>query len=148
MSKIVQGDVLDALENGDVDTVLHVVNCQGVMGSGIALQIKKRFPRAFEEYKRVEAEEGLNLGDISSDIYDNDVINLHAQKFYGRGKRHLNYGALAECLYNITYVWDTSLIIGVPYLMGCDRAGGDWEVVKEMIDFILKDYELIYYKLN
>ncbi len=141
MSKIVQGDVLDALENGDVDTVLHVVNCQGVMGSGIALQIKKRFPEAYEKYKQVELYQGLTLGGTSG---NDDIVNLHAQDYYGRGKRHLNYGALAQCLSKVKAI----KTIGIPYLIGCDRAGGDWEVVKEMIDFILKDYEVIYYKLN
>lgn len=35
-----KGDVLEALRKGEVDIVIHQTNCQGVMGSGIAKQIK------------------------------------------------------------------------------------------------------------
>ena len=31
-----QGNVVDALLNKEVDYIMHVVNCQGVMGSGVA----------------------------------------------------------------------------------------------------------------
>ncbi|WP_411668007.1 hypothetical protein [Bacillus subtilis] len=39
MIKIIQGDLLEAKEN----IIAHQVNCKGVMGSGIALQIKKKY---------------------------------------------------------------------------------------------------------
>ena len=36
----------------DVQTLVNTVNCKGAMGRGIALEMKKRFPKMFEHYKR------------------------------------------------------------------------------------------------
>lgn len=46
MIKFVNGDLL----NADEDLILHQVNCQAVMGSGLALQIKNKFPKSYEDY--------------------------------------------------------------------------------------------------
>jgi hypothetical protein len=72
-----------------------------------------------------------------------------AQDGYGQSKRHLNYGALAECLFEIyaEYV-PTSKVIGIPYKMGADRAGGDWNIVLELVEYFLKDFEVIVYELE
>lgn len=33
--------------------VVHGVNCQGVMGSGVALAIRTKWPQIFESYKKI-----------------------------------------------------------------------------------------------
>lgn len=38
-------------------------------------------------------------------------------------------------------------VVGFPFKMGSDRAGGDWNIVLEMIDFHFQDNEVIIYKL-
>lgn len=152
MSKVVKGNVVDALLNKEVDVIAHVVNCQGVMGSGVAKEIKERVPQVFNAYSDIP---GYRLGGF---LYVNGVFNLFAQDSYGRDKRHLNYGALAQSLSCMeSELSDMRLDkgrtspawkIGIPYKMGCDRAGGDWEVVQEMLEHLLKDEaEIIYYKL-
>ncbi len=45
----VEGSVLDAKEN----IIGHQVNCIGVMGAGLALQIKNKYSMVFEEYCEV-----------------------------------------------------------------------------------------------
>ena len=42
-----KGDIFKA----DVEALVNSVNCVGVMGRGIALQFKDRFPANFKEYK-------------------------------------------------------------------------------------------------
>ena len=42
MIQIIQGDLLSA----DVEELVNTVNCDGVMGRGIALQFKKKFDPA------------------------------------------------------------------------------------------------------
>lgn len=116
--------------------LLHVVNCQGVMGSGIALQIKNKVPTAYSDYMYGHNNGMLNLGTISSGGF---VVNLAAQDLYGREKRQLNYGALAQCLSQLVNASNQYEMV-VPYLMGCDRAGGDWEVVSEMLGFYLGNF--------
>lgn len=46
--QIVNGDLLEASE----DILGHQVNCQGVMGSGIAKILRDRYPNLYPEYKK------------------------------------------------------------------------------------------------
>ena len=54
-----KGDLLTT----DADIIVHGCNCQGVMGSGVAKQIKEKFPNAYTIYKQREEEIGLRLGE-------------------------------------------------------------------------------------
>jgi len=144
-----QGDAVQALLDKEVDYLLHVANCQGVMGSGIALQIKKKVPEAYRSYKtHEEYNNGVVLGKISS---GGNVVNLHAQEFYGKGGRHLDYEALATCLEQTNKClskFPRSTKVAIPYKMGSDRAGGDWNIVVAMVDNILTSVDNIYcYKI-
>ena len=42
-----KGNIFDS----ECQTLVNTVNCVGVMGKGIALQFKKRYPKMFNEYK-------------------------------------------------------------------------------------------------
>ena len=42
----------DDIFNANVEALVNTVNCVGVMGRGIALQFKKRFPENFTEYEK------------------------------------------------------------------------------------------------
>lgn len=135
----VKGDLVKAVTDyaeGGPQIMLHVCNNQGVMGSGIALQVKTLLPDAYQAYKQFEAEyDGLPLGTIS---VCHNVINLHAQDGYGRGIRHLDYEALYQSLEKAAlYIKKTGIErVGVPYRMGSDRAGGNWGVVLAMLSAV------------
>jgi O-acetyl-ADP-ribose deacetylase (regulator of RNase III) len=47
MIHYVKGNLLDS----NCDYICHQVNCQGVMGSGIARQIRERYPVVYLYYK-------------------------------------------------------------------------------------------------
>lgn len=146
------GNAVDAVLDGEAHILLHVANCQGVMGSGIAKEVKAKIPSAYDNYK----ESSHKLGQVSrSDCYK--VFNLHAQEFYGydRAIRYLSYKALVSSLQLIeTYDFllqdefkSSTLRIAIPYKMGSDRAGGDWDTVLEIVDAFLGHHEIIVYKL-
>ena len=100
MLKYAEGDAVKAVLTGEVDHLLHITNCRGVFGSGIAKQIREQIPDAYKAYKNLEDSFGLALGDMSFCHVRNEigaVFNLNAQENYGRGRRQLNYGALAQC---------------------------------------------------
>lgn len=149
--EIVSGDVLDALDRDEIDVVGHIVNCQAVMGSGIARSIRDRYPKVYEAYLesfKEAAEEGIdNLGMLGHVEVVGGVANLYAQFNYGRDKRHLNYGALGKCLQSLSKFAGGHLTYGFPYKMGSDRAGGDFSIVLEMIEFYFKDHNVRIYKL-
>lgn len=146
-----KGNAVSALIDGEIDVLLHVCNNKGVMGSGIALEIKNRIPDAYTWFKYHHKHGISSLGHISVGCYDRGnkkVFNMVAQDGYGQGIRHLNYGALADCLRQIaehrSYTGDT---IGIPFKMGADRAGGDWDIVLELVEYFLKDFDVIVYEL-
>lgn len=41
----------DVFKIKGIDAIAHGVNCQGKMGAGIALQIRKKLPEVYDEYK-------------------------------------------------------------------------------------------------
>jgi O-acetyl-ADP-ribose deacetylase (regulator of RNase III) len=52
------GDLLEA----DVEALVNTVNCAGVMGKGIALQFKRRYPADFTAYAAACARGEVQLG--------------------------------------------------------------------------------------
>lgn len=149
--KIVKGNVVDAVLNGDCHFMLHISNAQKTMGSGVAKEVRERIPSAYTNYM----EKPKNVPNIS--FSDNlNCVNLTAQQYYGYDrKRYLKYDWLIHCLFALTdYDFELqdnfetgNLKIAIPYLMGCDRAGGDWETVCEILQAFLGHHEIIAYKL-
>ncbi len=156
------GNLLDA----PVDYICHQVNCQGRMGSGIAKQIRERWPIVYEQYisgfKAIE-EESINwedeldvsevlLGRLQQ-IKVNDtqtVINMFAQQHYGYdGKRYTSYDAFWACLGGIRDSVPKGSKIGFPAKIGCGLGGANWEVIFRMIKEVLGDeYEVYIYMLE
>ena len=139
----IEGNLLD-IEEG---VICHQVNCQGVMGGGIALQIKNKWPSVYRVYKNFCTDYPVkDLLGYSATVYsgiDGDyshrVANIFGQEFYGTEKRQTNYGAVAhafDMLSGQKYSWEK---VYVPYLMGCGLAGGDWGIYSEIIEFYIPD---------
>ena len=68
-----QGDILQA----DAEALVNTVNCVGVMGRGIALQFKKRFPDNFKHYKAVCDKKELQPGKM----FINDLNRLYNPRY-------------------------------------------------------------------
>ncbi len=50
--------------NSKAEALVNTVNCVGVMGKGIALEFRRRYPAMFQEYKRVCDRQMLRPGQI------------------------------------------------------------------------------------
>ena len=156
--KIINGDLFDKNDNiYKICFIVHQVNCQGVMGSGLAKKIKEVYPRVYKEYK-----EALNNGTVSLGsaqivfVVDTKkkimhVVNLFAQDKYGRDKQYTDYEALKTSLINLkdnirdlAYLPDR-VIIRIPYMMGCGLGGGDWNIVLSIINEV---FEKSLYEVN
>ena len=164
MVKFENGNLLDA----PVDYICHQVNCQGRMGSGIAKQIKERWPVVYEKYtaayKQREDEvfrghygNTLNvsetlLGHVQNiPVSDNlTVINMFSQQYYGYdGKKYTSYDAFWDCLQGIVLTVPKGSRIGFPAKIGCGLGGANWEVIFKMIEQVLgEDYEVYIYMLE
>lgn len=150
MIKFSHGDLLEAKE----DIIVHQVNCQGKMNSGIAKQIREKWPRVYDEYMHLTLN-GLVRPNLLGSVQvvgvgDKFVANLFGQEYYGYdGQRYTSYDAVYEGLkYIKEKAQALSLSVALPYNIGCDRGGADWFIVDAMIQRIFADYEVHLYKLE
>lgn len=134
------------------DIILHQVNCQGVMGSGVAKQVRTRYPHVFTHYKRVcdNIQPASNLLGIAQMVSISDdekkryIGNLFAQEFFGYdGRCYTDYDALKKSLQQVKDGTNAHETIAIPYLMGCHRGGGDWKIVYDMIESVFKDRDVL-----
>ena len=160
------GNLLEA----PVDYICHQVNCQGRMGSGIAKQIRAKWPAVYDAYhakfQEMEDEISEMCGgfeyqlDVSEVLLGhmqivpiNDkqsVINMFAQQYYGYdGKRYTSYDAFWACLGGIKDSVPKGSKIGFPYKIGCGLGGANWPVIFQMIDEVLgEDFQVYIYTLE
>jgi len=91
--KYVKGNLFDLAPKGAY--LAHACNCQGVWGSGIAVEFRKRFPKAYKQYVNIckEWSPEHNIGDYL--ILSDEVVVLFTSKDYGQNKCHKD-----EILYN------------------------------------------------
>lgn len=144
MSKSVKfGDILSA-ESG---IIVHGCNAQGVMGSGIALQIKNRWPECFNIYSnfcKVEHNKQALLGQIIPyAVPDSDVIIVNAitQLNFGKdGKKYVSYESILRAFDVIAEIaMLKSVKVHYP-LIGAGLGGGDWAVISDIIDCAFDPY--------
>ena len=51
--KCLRGDITTLPENNSHDTIIcQQVNCMGVMGAGLAAQIRRKWPNVYNEYRK------------------------------------------------------------------------------------------------
>ena len=132
-------DITGDLVESNIEIICHQTNCRGVMGSGIAKQIKDKYPivqeRNFEYYKYGDNILGTNL---YIKLPDNRYcVNMYAQDGYGRDSRqYTDYKAFQECLWRLEkkLAHSALLRVGFPYKIGCGLGGGDWQIVRKMIE--------------
>ena len=152
-----EGDLLDVQKTLNIDIICHQVNCQGVMGSGIAKQIRDTYPIVYDNYKqKVDTIEnkGALLGSIQIvALYDNYfknmkhpcICNFFSQYNYGYdGKRYTSYDAFWNCLNQLKATLSKGSTVGFPYRIGCDRGGANWNVIEKMIEEVLGEDYYVY----
>lgn len=135
----------DIFESG-ADIICHQVNCQGAMNSGIAKQVRDKYPEVYESYSWYCKQSNELLGKAyptyihpRHNTKTKIICNLFAQENYGYdGKCYTNYDALKSCLMEVAS-YPGYKTIAIPYLMSCHRGGGDWNVVYKMIEEVFAD---------
>lgn len=142
--------------------IAHQANCQKTMGSGIADTIRKMIPEAYQADLDFPYSSKERLGKCSfgkSVKHRKYVFNLYGQEFYGRKAIvYTKYPALRTAMEMMMEEINKIVeqypkfepIIGVPYKMGCDRAGGDWNEVEKIIKETSEKYnrDIYIYKFD
>jgi len=143
--KIIDGDLFDT----QAAYLCHQVNCQGKMGSGVAKQIREKYPLAYMFYKKWCSdcsESSRLLGKVQIVMVNNGdfrpmaICNLFAQDMYGyNGKCYTSYTAFQSCLLELKESIPFGATIAMPYKIGCGLGGGNWDIISEMIEKTLGD---------
>ncbi len=136
----------DLLEQKDINIILNINNLFHTFGAGIALAIKNKYPEAYKADLKTIYGDKSKLGTFSwvKTQDDKTICNLYAMKDLGAQKRQLDYEAFYTCLEKIKELIDGSInkdkyVVGIPYKIGAALAGGDWEVIKSMINSVFGD---------
>ena len=147
MTQIIHGDLLTT----NTGCIAHQVNCQGVMGSGVAKQIRDKWPKLFEVYRNFCNQKNPYelLGDCQLVFIEGFcVVNMFSQLNYGRGGlRYTDYNAFRSCCKIIAQKIPCEQKISMPYGIGCGLGGGKWDVVFQIIEEELRDHEILLYRL-
>lgn len=167
--RTVEGDVTEPQRSTEDELVIipHCCNDLGVMGAGVAFALKKKWPGVDKEYKAGS----LHLGSVTYYIEDDGTVgqsgenprirtvvaNMIGQKdVVGLGNsKPVKYWALAEAMRKVATFCDATKL-GNPNLgvvihcpkFGSDLAGGDWNIVLELIKeiWIENGYDVVVYE--
>lgn len=129
-----------------IEAICHGCNTFNCFGAGLAAQIKKEIPSAFVADTTSKKAKSNNLGEISycRTVYKKNtkwVFNLYQQNNTGTGV-NLKYEAFKSAMIKMRKVCEQlDLSIGIPHGIGCGLAGGDWRVVRLIIEEVWKDYK-------
>lgn len=149
MIEFTKGNLLEA----NTEALVNTVNTVGVMGKGIALQFKNRFPTNFKIYRDACKNKTFSVGEIlvveEGDLYNKKyIINFPTKAHWKQDSKYeyISSGliALKKALkeYGINSV-------AIPPL-GCGNGGLDWEIVRKMIEdaFEHSDIHVVVFEPN
>lgn len=168
MIKVINGSIL----NAKTDFIMHQVNCQSVMGSGVAKVLRDFDEGIYNHYKIVSEHRKLHniplLGDndyywIMNHNNQQCIVSMFAQDKYGYdGNQYTDYEAFRTCLRQFKASWSAWVedidknnnkilrrtSVALPYNIGCGRGGGDWEKIYLIIKEELIDYDVELWRLD
>lgn len=138
MIKYYEGTVF----NSGCEWIVNTVNCEGVMGAGIALEFRLRYPEMFERYKKDCKAGNVRLGEmsyyISTDGKDK-ILNFPTKHFFKYGSK---ISWIEEGLKNFVETYKEYGIKSIAFTkLGCGKGGLDWNAVKALMEKYLSPLE-------
>lgn len=166
--EVVNGDLIELAKGGEFDVIIHGCNCFNTMSSGIAYQIKTNFPSAYEADLKTIRGDRTKLGSYTqtnvkcggfSKRSRFTIINAYTQFHWNTNNTKtitkenprgvaVNYGAV-ENVFNLIHkdYGRRGLKFGIPKI-GAGLAGGDWYMIRDIINNIMfhENVTLVEYK--
>ncbi|MCC2248905.1 macro domain-containing protein [Virgibacillus sp. AGTR] len=156
---IKNGTILHA----DEHIIAHQVNGLGVMGGGVARQIKQAYPGVFRRYKTFvdnhsSPEEllGRNLMIVTDGkpVYQYDpsdgakiISNLFGQARISTSQKQTSEEALKKALEHLVeFAKMDNLSVAMPYGIGCGLGGGNWNEIRVIIEDVFGNYPVTLYR--
>ena len=149
----------------NVEALVNTVNCKGVMGRGIALQFKKRFPQNFKKYRaaceRGEVQPGRmfifemtpnnpqlellplsNGRDVNQQLNPRYIVNFPTKRHWRAKTRMEDIDSGLKALHK--EIVDRKIqSIAIPPL-GCGLGGLQWDDVRPRIEAMLDEIDGIH----
>jgi O-acetyl-ADP-ribose deacetylase (regulator of RNase III) len=136
---LTQGDLL---KQDNVDAIVNTVNCVGVMGKGIALQFKNKWPANFATYHAACMDGNVRPGrmlvhDSGGLVKPNYIINFPTKDHWrSASKTDFIRDGLVDLILQVKKLRIRS--IAIPPL-GCGNGGLSWREVRPMIEAAFAD---------
>ena len=130
---------------------IHGCNAQGIMGAGLALQVRSKSEEVYQVYKqacdtKTNDKQSL-LGTITFKRLSPDpitIINAIIQLETGVHKRQVNYEAVAQVFDRIATTIlnhpNTQFTLAIPKYFGSALAGGNWNIIRTIIEESLNKF--------
>ncbi len=132
----------------DANVLINTVNCVGVMGKGLALEFKHRFPENYKVYKKHCRKESIKIGVIFNHVENDIIIMNFPTKIHWKNNSEYEWiekglKTLRASLITLSKT-NPDFIVAIPKL-GCNNGGLQWNVVKKLIQSALSDINLTIY---
>ena len=129
MIEFVTGDMFD----DDSEIRVNTVNCYGVMGKGVALAFKNKYPKMFLEYKQACKNRSIRPGKLQ--IWKGEdhawVVNFPTKRHWRDKSLYSDIKDGLRTLHDYLKPLK-SVKVSIPAL-GCGHGGLEWNIVKTMI---------------
>jgi len=132
----------------EVDMIAHGVNCQGVMGAGVALAIRNKYPDVFKSYTTfISAYRKMKISPLGMAHLWQDpqtkitIANLFTQDKYGRDPKiqYASYEAIQTAFHWMFLYAKARKMqsIAMPKI-GCNLGNAQWDKV---LSILTEEYE-------
>jgi O-acetyl-ADP-ribose deacetylase (regulator of RNase III) len=127
----------DLLRQTDADAIVNTVNCVGVMGKGIALQFKNKWPANYKAYKAACQNGEVQIGkmfvfDCGRLVKPHYIINFPTKDHWrAKSKIEFIHSGLIDLIEQVRQL--NIKTIALPPL-GCGNGGLAWSEVRPLIE--------------
>lgn len=138
--------VYDDILRAKVDALVNPVNCQGVMGKGLALQFKRVYPGMYQEYRSLCENGWFKPGEIFMYLVPGSMMPRYIMCAATKGEwrspsQRITIETCVLNLYNLIVKYNLKSI-AIPAL-GCGEGGLSWPLVQDIIYEGLKSFQYV-----
>ena len=129
MITYIKGDMFES----PAKVIVNTVNTDGVMGKGVALEFKKRYPDMYLYYKSICENKSLTVGKLALWKDSEKWVLMFPTKIHWRNPSKLEY--IESGLKKLSEYWDKigTNTMAFPRL-GCGNGGLDWADVRPLME--------------
>lgn len=143
MYKEIEGNLITLAKSGAFDIIAHGCNCMCRQKRGLAPQMVKAFGTDYFPLEAPRYAGDINkLGQIDYQAWEDRlwVVNCYTQYHWSTETKPFDYDAFTLCMRKMNHMFKGKHI-GLPQI-GSHLAGGDWSLIRPIIERELKDCDV------